>query len=162
MRVSSEGALLPETLQVIALIARHDLTLATGHLTPAEVLMVMREARERGVERIIVTHPLLDPQFTYMSMEELREAADLGGMIEITARTLFSGGEPGERAIDAIRAIGAERFFVSSDSGLVGTPNHSDALVMAARALEERGFGEQELGLMFRENAARLLGLPAM
>ena len=39
--------------------SEHGLTLATGHVTPAETLMIMREARRQGVERIIVTHPLL-------------------------------------------------------------------------------------------------------
>lgn len=162
VRVSEDGVLLPETLEVISLIAEHDLTLATGHVTPDEALAILREGRERGVERMIVTHPILEPQFTWMSIEQLQAAADLGGFVEITSRTLRAEGAPRERAIETIRTIGADRCFVSSDSGLTGTPNHTDALVLAARVLREAGFEESELDLMFKENPARLLGLPAM
>lgn len=160
VRVSEGGVLLPETLEVIALIAEHGLTLATGHVTPEETLMILAEARKRGVTRLIVTHPLLAPQFTYMSVPQLREAAALGGVIEITAGSLFRDGPGRERVLEAIRALGPESFFVGSDSGLTGTPNHTDALVMAARALREGGFDEHALDVMFKDNPARLLGLP--
>ena len=59
-------------------MAEHGLTLATGHVTPEETLMILEEARKRGITRLIVTHPLLDPQFTFMSVPQLREAAAVG------------------------------------------------------------------------------------
>jgi hypothetical protein len=159
VRVSADGQLLPETLEVLALIAEHDLTLATGHVSPAEALMIMREARRLGTDRIIVTHPLLGGQYTDMSDAELRTAVELGGVIEITANTLYGTGESQQRAFDLIRTLGAANVFVGSDSGLTGTPNHPDALVMAARALRTAGFGEDDLDLLFRINPARLIGL---
>lgn len=157
--VSRDGVLLPAVLEVLDLVAEHDLTLATGHVTPVETLQILRVARERGISRLIVTHPLLHPQFTFMSVAELREAAELGAAIEITAGSLFREGEGQQRVLEALRAIGHEHFFVSSDSGLVGTPNHPDALVMAAQVLRQNGFDEQALNVMFKENPARLLGL---
>jgi len=160
VKVSQDGVLLPETLEVIGLIAEHDLTLATGHVTPAETLLIMREARQRGVERIIVTHPLLDPQFTYMSLAELKQAAELGGYIEITAGTLLRTEAGLQRSLEALRGVGPEHCFISSDSGLTGSPNHPDALAMAAAVLREQGFSERELDLLFKDNPARLLGLP--
>ena len=162
VRVSEGGVLLPETIEVISLIAEHGLTLATGHVTPEEALTIMREAKQRGVQRMIVTHPLLGPQFTFMSIGQLQEAADLGGYIEITSRTLWADGEQRTRALEVIRTIGTDKCFVSSDSGLTGTPNHSDALVMAARVLRDAGFDDRDLNRMFKENPARLLGLSAM
>jgi hypothetical protein len=159
VRVSDRGELLPETLEVLALIAEHDLTLATGHVTPAEALLLLEEARQLGIERIIVTHPLLGEQYTYMSDEQLAAAVELGGSIEITANTLYGSGAAQARAIELIRTLGAEHVFVGSDSGLTGTPNHPDALVMAARALRAAGFSERELELMFKVVPARLIGL---
>ena len=152
--------LLPETLEVIGLIAEHGLTLATGHVTPEETLLILAEARKRGVTRLIVTHPLLNPQFTFMSVPQLRAAVDLGAIIEITAGSLYREGPGRERVLEAVRAIGPEKFFVGSDSGLTGTPNHTDALVLAARVLRENGIDERALDVMFKENPARLLGLP--
>ena len=136
---SRDGKLIPEVLEVLDLIKERSLTLATGHLTPAEVLMVMAEARKRGIARIIVTHPMLGPQFTDMSLAQMQEAVKLGGAIEITAGTLFRDQPVKARAIEAIKALGTQNVFVSSDSGLVGTPNHPDALVMAAKALRAAG-----------------------
>jgi hypothetical protein len=157
--VSRDGKLLPEVLEVLDLIAAHDLTLATGHVTPDETLTLLEEAKRRGVRRAIVTHPLLDPQFTFMSVPQLAQAAELGAVIEITAGSLFREGPGRARVLDAIRAIGPQHFFVASDSGLVGTPNHTDALVMAARVLRDNGYDERALDVMFKENPARLLGL---
>lgn len=158
-RVMRDGELLPEVLEVLDLIAEHELTLATGHLTPDETLLVLAEARERGITRSIVTHPLLDPQFTYMTVPQLRAAVDLGAVIEITAGSLYRDGPGRERVLEALRALGPRNFFVGSDSGLTGTPNHTDALVLAARVLRENGFDERALDTMFKDNPARLLGL---
>src|SRR5690606_22775488 len=146
-------------LEVLSLIAEHDLTLATGHVTPAEALMILEEARRLGIERMIVTHPLLGEQYTNMSDDELEAAVNLGGVIDTTANALYRAGPAREGAGADIRALGRENFFTGSDSGLTGTPNVADALVMAARALREAGFSEPELVLMFKRNPARLLGL---
>jgi hypothetical protein len=157
--VSENGELLPEVHEVLGLIAEHDLTLATGHVTPAEALMILAEARRLGIDKLIVTHPLLGGQYTDMSDAELEAAVELGGKVEITANTLYGTGASRERAFALIRSLGAENVFVGSDSGLTGTPNHPDALVMAARALREAGFSESELDLMFKTVPARLIGL---
>jgi hypothetical protein len=157
--VSRGGALLPEVLEVLDLIAEHELTLATGHVTPDETIMILAEAKKRGITRSIVTHPLLDPQFTFMTVPQLEAATELGAVIEITAGSLYREGPGRARVLEAVRALGPENFFVGSDSGLVGTPNHTDALVMAARVLRQNGYDERALDVMFKHNPARLLGL---
>jgi len=159
VRVARNGQLLPEVLEVLSLVAEHDLTLATGHVSADEALSIVREAKKRGVQRIILTHPLLGPQYTYMSLDQLRQAASLGAYMEIVGRNLT--GPPAERArvLEAIRVIGPDSTFVSSDSGLTGSPNHTDALALAAKALREAGFDDAALARMFRENPARLIKL---
>jgi hypothetical protein len=158
--VTRNGKLIPEVFEVLDLIKQHNLTLATGHLTPEEVLKVMAAAKERGITRIIVTHPLLAAQFTYMSIPQMQEAVKLGGAIEITAGAVASLGPAQNRTVDVIKALGTQHVFVASDSGLVGTPNHPDAMAMAAKGLRGAGFSEQDLKLMFKDTPARLLGLP--
>jgi len=158
--VSRTGKLIPEVFEVLDLIKERNLTLATGHVEPEEALMIMAEAKKRGITRIIVTHPLLGPQFTNMSLPQLQEAVKLGGAVEITAGTLSRDGAGKTRAIEVIKALGTENVFVGSDSGLVGTPNHPDALAMAAKSLRAAGFGEQDLNWMFKDTPARLVGLP--
>lgn len=158
---SRNGKLIPEVFEVLDLIKEHNLTLATGHLEPWEVLAVMAEAKKRGITRIIVTHPMLGPMFTNLSLEQMQEAVKLGGAIEITAGTVSGSGPNKARAIEAIKALGTQNVFIASDSGLVGTPNHPDAMAMAAKALRAAGFSEQDLNRMFKDTPARLIGLKA-
>ena len=158
--VSRNGKLIPEVFEVLDLIKERNLTLATGHVEPDEALMIMAEAKKRGITRIIVTHPLLGPQFTNMSLPQLQESVKLGGAIEITAGTVSRDGAGKTRAIEVIKALGTQNVFIASDSGLVGTPNHPDAMAMAAKSLRAAGFSEQDLNRMFKETPARLVGLP--
>ena len=99
VRVSKDGKLLPEVNEVISIVAEHDLALATGHVTPEETIQILRAAKAAGVKRLIVTHPMLDPQFTWMSIDQLRVAADLGAFIEITG-----GGVSARRRTEETRA----------------------------------------------------------
>jgi hypothetical protein len=157
--VSRNGKLIPEVFEVLDLIKERNLTLATGHVEPWEALAIMAEAKKRGITRIIVTHPLLGPQFTELTLPQMQEAVKLGGAIEITAGAFFSDGAAKTRAIEVIKALGTQNVFVGSDSGLVGTPNHPDALAMSIKALRAAGFSEQDLNRMFKETPARLIGL---
>ena len=160
--VSRNGTLIPEVFEVLDLIKERNLTLATGHVTPEEVLMIMAEAKKRGITRIIVTHPMLGPMFTNLTLEQMQEAVKLGGAIEITAGTVSGSGPNKARAIEAIKALGTRNVFIASDSGLVGTPNHPDAMAMAIKALRAAGFSEQDLNRMFKDTPARLIGLPPL
>jgi predicted metal-dependent phosphotriesterase family hydrolase len=90
----------------------------------------------------------------------MQEAVKLGGAIEITAGAFSRDGAAKTRAIEVIRALGTQNVFVGSDSGLVGTPNHPDALATAIQALRAAGFSEPDLNRMFKETPARLVGLP--
>lgn len=156
--VSQDGVLLPQMLEVLDLVAQYHLTLATGHVSPAEMLQIVAAARARGITRIIITHPGLGPQFTDPTLEQLQGVVGGGAFAEIVASELFA---PTLRAdtVAMIRTLGPANCIVSTDSGLVGTPYHTDALVMAANILREAGFTEAELDLMFRRNPAAVLGL---
>lgn len=157
VRVSTEGRLLPEVLEVLDVIRDKHLVLATGHVTADEMLMLMTEANKRGIGPVIVTHPNMGPRFTDPTIVQLERAVALGGYVEFVASELL--GPRKAEFIATMRTIGPEHCFVSSDSGLVGSLNHTDALVMSIRALRAAGFGERELDLLFRRNPAMLIGL---
>jgi len=156
--VSQNGELLPEVLEVLKLIKEYDLTLATGHVSTPEMLQILHEAKARDIKRIIVTHPDLAPQFTPATIEDLKQAIALGAYVEVTVGQLTRDRK--SYFIDLIRTLGPNHCFVSTDSGLVGSPNHADANVVAIRTLRAAGFTEAELDVMFRRNPAFLVGLP--
>ena len=51
------GAVLRSARQVLGVIAKHDMVLATGHLSRPEIVAVVDAAFDAGVRRIMVTHP---------------------------------------------------------------------------------------------------------
>ena len=157
--VSRNGALIPEVRQVIALVAKHNLILATGHSSPEEGLMLLREARSQGVQRMLVTHAINPP--IVMTVAQMREAAQLGAFIEFVGSTPVSpdASERYDRFRAAIRQVGPEFVILSSDLGQMGNPLPADGFGAFLVAMRARGFSEQEIDRMARQNPARLLGL---
>ena len=157
--VSKNGQLLPETKQVIAICARHDLLLETGHSSAPEGLMIIREARRQGVKHIVVTHAMIKP--IHMSTEQMREAANMGAYIELVYNALIGPNKEftiGEY-VAAIRAVGPEHCILSSDLGQAGNPLHPDGLVQFFAALRKAGISQADIDRMSKTNPARALGL---
>jgi hypothetical protein len=157
--VSERGVLLPSVLAVLDLIAQYKLTLATGHVSAQEMVQIVTEARKRGINGIIITHPGLGPQYTDPTIDQLKQVTALGAYAEVVSSELL--GRNRDEAIKVIQAIGPAHCIISSDSGLTGSQGHADALVLSARILRAAGFGEEDLNLMFKVNPAKVLGLPA-
>jgi len=57
--VVDDGVLRPEWHGVLDVIAAHDLVLASGHLSAAETVVLFRQARRHGVNRLMVNHPMM-------------------------------------------------------------------------------------------------------
>ncbi len=159
--VSRDGVLLPAVGEVLDLVAHYRLTLATGHVSAAEMVQIVGEAKKRGIDRIIVTHPGMGPMYTDPTIDQLRQVVAQGAYVEVVAAELTNK-TFADRNIALIRTLGPAHIIVSSDSGLTGWFNHADALVHAARILREAGFGEADLDLMFKANPAKVLGLPVL
>jgi hypothetical protein len=159
--VSRNGVLLPEVIRVIGIIAREKLTLATGHSSPAEDLMLIQEARRAGITRIIVTHAMFSP--VSMSVEQQKEAAKLGAYIEFCYNALLPAAganrlQPADY-VRAIHAVGAEHCVLSSDLGQANNPVHTEGWKMYLDTLRKAGITESEIDWMARRNPARLLAL---
>jgi hypothetical protein len=157
--VSSSGQLLPEVLEVLDLIAKHKLVLATGHSTPAEVLMLVREAKKRGVASLVVTHAMLAP--VSMNVDQMREAARLGAMVEFVGNAVIGQTKvfTFEQYAKAMRAVGWDAAILSSDLGQQGNPLHPDGLLEIFRGLRAAGITEAEINRIVKTNPGRLLGI---
>jgi hypothetical protein len=158
--VTKNGELLPAVRDVIAVIAKRDLVLATGHSAPHEVLLILRDAKQQGVQRMIVTHAMNTP--VSMSVAEMQEAARLGAYIEFVGGSLTAADAETRmnRYADAIRQIGPEFCILSSDLGQQGNALPPDGFGDFLVSLRRRGFTPQEVDRMAKQNPARLLGLP--
>jgi hypothetical protein len=153
--ILEDGEPLPAVLEVFALLAEHDLTLAMGHSAPGEVLRLIPEAKRLGVPRILVTHVFSQGA----TREQMRQMAADDAIMEIDWLAVYRGGRPIEDYVSAIRELGAEAFFMSSDLGQEGNPLHAAGLRDYIRAMLDAGITEEEIDIMARRNPARLLGL---
>jgi len=159
VRVSRNGELLPEVKEVVALIAKHRLVLATGHIAPEEALSLLDEARRQRVQHMVVTHAMNDP--VLMTIPQMQQAAKYGAFIEFVGGSLATADAAArmDRFADAIRKIGPESCILSSDLGQRGNALPPDGFAAFISALRTRGFSEQETDTMSKRNPARLLGL---
>ncbi len=153
--ILEDGEPLPAVLEVFELLAEHDLTLAMGHSAPGEVLRLIPEAKRLGVPRILVTHVFSQGA----TREQMRRMAEEDAIMEIDWLAAYGGGRTIEDYVSAIRDLGAEAFFMSSDLGQAGNPLHADGLRAYIRAMLDAGITEAEIDIMVRRNPARLLGL---
>ena len=158
--IARNGVLLPDVVQVITLIAKHNLVLATGHSAATEGLMLLREGRRQSVRHMVVTHAMNSP--IEMTVAQMKEAASLGAFVEFVGSTPVSpdAKERYDRFAAAIKQIGPEFCILSSDLGQATNPRPAEGFAAFLVAMQSRGFTTQDIDRMARQNPARLLGLP--
>ena len=141
------------------MIAKYNLVMATGHNSPEDDLLLIREALRQGVTHIVVTHPMMTP--IHMSIPEMQQAAGLGAYLEFVYNGLIGSGKEFDFAdyARAIRAVGVDHCILSSDMGQPGNPLHPDGLLLFFDGLRSRGFKQSEIDQMSKVNPARLLSL---
>jgi hypothetical protein len=165
--VSRNGELLPEVKEVLSVIAKNKLVLATGHSSPEEDLMLVREGRRLGVEHMVVTHPMSSS--VRMNVAQMQEAAKGGAFIELVYVPTLTNESIGRIAqfsvadvANVIRKVGPESVILSTDMGQVGFPPPPEGMAAYIAELRAQGITQRELDRMTKENPARLLGLPVL
>jgi hypothetical protein len=154
--VDGSGALLPEAREVLDAIARHDMVLATGHLSRDEIFTLVDGAVAAGVRTVVVTHPEFPSQ--RISPDDQVALADRGALLERAFTTPYTGKCTWEQIFDATRAVGAERTVWATDLGQVFNPPVEDGLALMADRFLEAGFSEEEVRVMAVENTRRVAG----
>jgi hypothetical protein len=166
VRVSENGHLLPDVLQLIDFIAQHhDLVLETGHISAEEGDLVVHEAHQRGVGHIVVTHAMA--AFPRMTIPQMQAAAQDGAFIEFVYGATL-GTNPVVSVSDyakTIRAIGAKSCILATDFGAVQKPPEPQrplepqGLLDFMEAIHKEGISVADINLMTKTNPALALGL---
>ncbi|HEX3792781.1 MAG TPA: DUF6282 family protein [Pseudonocardiaceae bacterium] len=154
--VDESGQVTDQVRQVLAVISRHDLVLATGHLSGPEISTVVDAAVEAGVTRIVVTHPEFTSQ--RLVVQAQRELAAKGALMERCFTTPHTGKVSWDELFDHIRAVGPEHSVLSSDLGQPFNPPVEDGLALLADRLLANGFTEEEVHTMAVRNTRWLVG----
>ena len=152
------GKPVPAMAEIFQLVAQNNLIFATGHSSPAESLILLAAARQAGVKHLLVTHVLSET--TRATIEQMKLMAGLGATMEVVwLAHLGAKPLPVSVCAEAIKAVGAEHFLMSSDLGQPGNPVHTQGLRDFITALKAGGITDREIDLITRKNPARLLEL---
>ena len=159
--LGGDGALTQAALEVLRLVARHDLVLATGHLARDEIFAVVDAAADAGVRRVVVTHPEFPSQL--LAVDDQRELAARGAWLERCFTTPHTGKCTWEEVFAAVRGASVARSFFSSDLGQPFNPPVEDGLALMADRFLAAGFSEEEVHRMAVSNTTALAsaGQPA-
>jgi hypothetical protein len=154
--VVRNGKVVPEVAQVIAIAARNNLVLETGHSSGSEDLVIIQEAKRQGVQRVMVTHALTNPGGP-LTLSEIQQAARLGAYIELVYGGLSE--DLLQKDVEVIRAVGASSVVLSTDLGQPNNPLHPDGLLAMYKGLMAHGIPAADIVQMSQTNPAKLLGL---
>lgn len=157
--LNSQEELIPEVRKVADLIAAYDAILCTGHLTVPEMFALIREAKDAGVEKILVTHADLD--VVSVSKEDQKKMAELGAYIEhsFTPCTHLRQRLDPRYISEAIRFVGAKHCIMSSDMGQPVNPLPREGFRMFVKTMLHLGISESDIDIMIRENPENLLNI---
>ena len=167
--VAPNGVVTPQMEEVLKIVARENLLLATGHIHAEEVVAVTKKAREMGVRNIMVTHGLTN--IPGLSMAQAKEVADMGAIIEVCYLQFMTGPNAqyawmkhwsevsAKMVAEAVKQIGAKSLVLSTDLGQQGNMTHPDGMENMIAAMKGAGVSEADIDIMIRKNPAKLLGL---
>ena len=167
--VAPNGQVTPELEEVLKIIAREDLILATGHISAEEVVAVVRRAKELGVKNILITHGLTN--IPGLSWEQAKQVTAMGAYIEICYLQFMTGPTAQYKwmthwekvdatvVAKAVKEIGADHLVLSTDLGQQGMMTPPDGVENEIAAVKAAGVSQADIDKMMKKNPAKLLGL---
>jgi hypothetical protein len=160
--LDSQGQLVPEISKILKIIKKYDMVLASGHISPAETFALEKEARQNGIDKFVVTHPLDHEFFSQaFTKQDLVQLALNGAFIECTFIAFLASEFRHDPAhmVDVIKTVGAKQCIVSTDLGQSFNPLPVEGLRMFIVTLLKYGVTPDEINIMTKTNPAKLLGL---
>jgi len=146
--------------EILDVVAKTGLALASGHLHASETWIVFEEAKRRGVERLIFTHP---EDIVDANLQDVRGIAAMGAYVEHSLCMFVDGSKFQKRTAEDMRAqieaAGVERTILCSDLGQVGTIGPIDGMRAGIRMCIDVGYDDEAITRMVSTNAATLLGI---
>jgi hypothetical protein len=159
--INDDKSLKDELKRIVELIAKADIALGTGHVSPEEAHILAEYASKNGVNKVVITHPT-SPMMRY-TPDEIKEAFARGAWVieqcfgDTTNQ--MKNPVPASLISDTVKLAGAERNILSTDTGQVINPPPVEAMETYIRLMLDNGITEDDIRIMTRDNPAKLLGI---
>jgi Family of unknown function (DUF6282) len=146
--------------EVLDVIAKNDMLLASGHLHVSETWLIFEEAKRRGVKRLAFTHP---EEIVGASLNDVKGIAAMGAFVEHSICMFLEGSKfkvaTSEDLRHHIEAAGIEQTVICSDLGQVGVFSPLEGFRRGVALCMDLGYSDEDIHKMVATNAARMLGL---
>lgn len=160
--LNADKSVRDEVKEVLDIIAKNDVVLASGHLHISETWLIFEEAKRRGVKRMVLTHP---EEIVEASMNDVKGIAAMGAFVEHSLCMFIEGSKfkiaDGEELRKHIEAGGVDQTILCSDLGQVGTLTPLEGFRRGVRLCIDLGYDDAQIRKMVSRNAARMLGIEA-
>jgi len=150
-----DGKLVESVYDILDIIVKYDLVLATGHISKYESLQLLKEAQKRGVKKMIATHSEFPA--TFATIEEQKEFIKCGAKVEHTYLTIINKQFTIATLKEHIRGVGAENVILSTDLGQYGNPMPPVGFGDYLNSVFASGITEKEIEKMVVKNTAELV-----
>ena len=147
--------------EIFRIIKDNDAVLGTAHLAPAEIFVVVEEAKNMGLDKIVVTHP----EFWVVGMsleDQIKITKDYDVILERCFAQPMGGGVYKSNLEDnllAIREVGYKNVMVDTDGGQVENPPWEIALETYIQFLLDNGIPQDQVDYMTKTIPGRLLNI---
>lgn len=154
--LTEDGKLKPEVYDILSVLAECGVTLATGHISPEESILLCKEGIRKGV-RMVLTHPEFSR--TRIPADTQRELAKLGVLIEKCWYNIGGNECTAEVMAQHIRQVGAEHCYMTTDRGQADKEFPVDAMKNFIATMLNQGISEREIRTMTHDIPKIVLGI---
>lgn len=158
---TENGKITDAVRTVLGLVKDFGVAVATSHLSPWDIFIVVEAARNMGIDKIIISHP--ESNLVGLTTEEqIRLARDYDVMLERCYRQPVGGGvyeSNLESNYELVHEIGTDHIIIATDAGQPQNPYWYDSFEESLRYLADRGVTEGELKKLAYDNPAKMLGI---
>ena len=141
---------------ILQIVAENEMVLATGHLKPEDIFVLIDMAKSMGIWKIVVNHPLT--RVVGASMDEQLEMSKHAYLEHcfVACMELHDNLNP-EMIRDSIKKIGAKRCIMATDFGQTHNPQPVNGMKMFTRTMLDKGVSLDEINTMCIKNPQKLI-----
>src|SRR4051812_4943290 len=158
--LDANGKVRDDVKEVLDVVAKNDMVLASGHIHVSETWKVFEEAQKRGVKRLVFTHP---EDIVGASLNDVKGIAAMGAAVEHSLAMFLSKrkveGRSPEDLKRQIDAAGVDSTIMCSDLGQKGSMSPLEGFRKGVEMCMDLGYSDEDIHKMVSTNTAKVLGL---